>query len=289
MPEWCYNIPEWVPATIERLRESMQRTLGLDQIQALQKLRANIQNPDQLLEAEGPVVIGTSRSMEQGLRLLGEMTKYNILQYVSVAEVANMVGVDRIPAEVFDYESDRLTPSHMPGEQTVDREGNQVSSKYGRDQRAKVFAENLEYVVLPHSLHEIAQNHERLNLLALMGRGPEIFPVDPETLGNKFNVDWGKLEGATIKDKYVSFMKLQLETQADLAKLKEALMPPPPPPPEGEEGASAGAGGGNGQAGAPILPTPKAPVGRPATFKQNPQAKQKGLASGGRVVLSTSG
>jgi len=284
MPEWTYNIPEWVPGTIERLRESIHRTLGLDQIQSLQKLRANIQNPEQLLDAEGPVVIGTSRSMEQGLRLLGEMTKFNVLQYMSVGEVINMIGADKIPGDVFDYEPDLLVPSHLPGEQTTNANGETVLSVYGRDQRARIFGENLEYTVSPHSLHEIAQNHERLNLLALMGRGPEVFPVDPETLGSKFNIDWGQLEGSTIKDKYLSYMKLQIETKADLQQLATTLMPPPPPQP-GEE---AGAGGGNGEAGAPIASPPKQPVGRPATFQSNPQAKQKGLASGGRVVLSTS-
>lgn len=285
MPEWCYNIPDWVPASIERLRESIHRTLGLDQIQSLQKLRANIQNPEQLLDAEGPVVIGTSRSMEQGLRLLGEMTKYNVLQYMPTGVIVEMVGADKIPASVFDYEPDSLIPSHLAGETTIDADGKNVPSAFGRDTRARVFADNLEYVVVPHSLHEIAQNHERLNLLALMGRGPEIFPVDPETLGNKFNIDWGQLEGSTIQEKSLSWAKMQVEAKAELQKLANELMPPPPPQ---EEGQPATGGPSNGGAGAPVLPPPKAPVGRPSTFKSNPQAEQKGLASGGRVVLNTS-
>src|ERR1019366_8215808 len=119
-------------------------------------------------------------------------------------------------------------------------------------------------------LHEIAQNRERLNILALMGKGPDVFPVDPETLAAKFDLQWGNLDGSTIKDKYVSWMKLKIETQGELKKLAEAEGLVPPPGAEGEG---------------------KKPQGRPQTAKQNPKVKQKGVgnATPGRAVISTSG
>ena len=218
MPEWCYNIPEWVPGTIERLRESINRTLGLDQIQSLQKLRANIQSPEKLLDAEGPVVIGTSRSMEQGMRTIGEMTKFEVLQYMPTGVVVQMVGAEQVPHQVFDYDPSSLIPSHAPGEPTITADGETPPSAFGRSARARMFAENLEYVVMPHSLHEIAQNRERLNLLALMGKGPDIFPVDPETLGNKFDIRWGSLDGSTIMEKYKSYAKEEATASSRISK-----------------------------------------------------------------------
>ena len=270
MPEWCYQIPEQEFKVVELLHEAIQRGLGLDQIQALQKLRANIQSPEKLLEAEGPVVIGTSRSMERGLRELGEMTKYNVLQYMPTGVVIQYVGADQVPQLVFDYEPASLIPSHAPGEATTNAEAEPVPSAFSRDERARQFADNVEYVVVPHSLHEIAQNRERLNLLALVGKQ---FPIDPETMATKFDIpNWGSLDGSTIKDKLLSWQKEQLQMQAELQKVAAGLGLQQP---GGDEG------GGHGATG-------KA-KGRPSSNAQNPKAKQKGQASGGRVVLSTSG
>jgi hypothetical protein len=277
MPEWCYSIPEQEFKTLETLQQSINRSLGLDQIQALQKLRANIQSPEKLLEAEGPVVIGTSRAMERGLRELGEMTKYNVLQYMPTGVVIQHVGVDQIPQMVFDYDAASLVPSHLPGEPDTKDDivdgvavNTPVPSAFDQTERARTFADNLEYIVVPHSLHEIAQNRERLNILALMGKGPDVFPVDPETLGNKFDIQWGTLDGSTIKEKYVSFLREKLIAQGELKKLAEAEGLVPPPGMEGEG---------------------KKPQGRPQTAKQNPKAKQKGIgnATPGRAVISTSG
>ena len=275
MPEWCYNIPEWVTGTSDRLRDTLKRSLGLDQIQALQKLRANIQQPEKLLESEGPVMIGSSRSMERSFRDLGEMTKFNVLQYLSTAEAIRIVGFDQIPPETLDMEADSLVPSHLPGEPTTDALGSPSTSRFSRAERARHLAENMEFNITPHSLHEIAQRERRLNILALLGKG---VPVDPETLANEFGIpNWGSLEGSTIKEKVVAYAKEQAIAKAEIMKLEQGLVlslgiiPPEP----GGGGASHGATG--------------KPEGRPNTYKKNPQVKQKGTASGGRAVLSTSG
>ena len=267
MPEWCYNVPEWVFKVIELLQNSLSKQLGLDQIQALAKLKSNIDNPEKLLDAEGPVAIGTSRSMEQGLRDLGVMMKYLIIQYMTTARTMQYVGANGIAPEVFDYDPDTITPSHMTGETTFDEEGKPIESKVDKYTRAKNFANNLRYFITPHSLHYIAQKEMKLNLLALLGKG---VPVDPETIAGQFDLpNWGTIDGSTIKEKVFAWAKEQLTAKADIAKLEKALGLGPPP----EQG-----GGGQGAGG-----------GRPATFKKNPKPKQKGTASGGRVVLSTSG
>ena len=271
MPEWCYNIPEWVSKHIEMLQGTISKQLGLDQIQSLQKLKANIDDPEKLLDAEGPVAIGSSRSMEMGLRDLGEMQKYNIIQYMTTPRVMQYVGATGIAPDVFDYAPDMITPSHLPGEQTIDTDGQHVESKTDPMTRAKTFAKNLRFFITPHSLHYIAQKQMKLNLLALIGKG---VPIDPETIAAQFDLpNWGSIEGSTIKEKVFNWMKEQLEQKADLAKLEKGLGLGPPPEEAGKPGPHPG------QAGA----------GRPSTNKTAPKAKQKGTASGGRVVLSTSG
>lgn len=268
MPEWCYNIPEWLFKVIEILQNSIQRQLGLDQIKALEKLRANVQDPEKMLEAEGPVVMGTSRSMEVGLRDMGEMMKYLILQYMTTGRIMQIVGAEAIAPEVFDYAPDMVIPSHLPGEQTIDAEGKPIPSTMDVFTRAKTFAKNIRYFITPHSLHYIAQNKFKLNLLAAQGKG---VVIDPETMAHAFEIpNWGSIDGSTVKEKVFNWAKEQLTEKADIAKLEKALGLAPPPE-EGKPGPKPGAGG------------------RPATNQKSPKAKQKGPASGGRVVVSTSG
>jgi hypothetical protein len=115
-------------------------------------------------------------------------------------------------------------------------------------------------------LHYIAQKEMKLNLLALLGKG---VPVDPETIAGQFDLpNWGSIDGSTIKEKVFAWAKEQVTEKAEIAKLEKALGLGAPP----EQGPGQGAGGG---------PKP--------TNKRNPKVKQKGTASGGRVVLSTSG
>ena len=195
--------------------------------------------------------------------------KFNIIQYMTTGRIMQYVGADQIAPEVFDYSPEMVTPSHMPGEQTIDGEGKPTESKTSKFIRAKTFANNLRYFITPHSLHYIAQKEQKLNLLALLGKG---VPVDPETIAGQFDLpNWGSIEGSTIKEKVFNWAKEQLTEKADLAKLEKALGLGPPPDEAGKPGPAPGHGGA------------------PASNKKPPKAKQKGTASGGRVVLSTSG
>jgi hypothetical protein len=182
------------------------------------------------------------------------------------------VGATGIAPEVFDYAPDMITPSHLPGEQTIDSNGQEVASTADKLTRSRTFAKNLRFFITPHSLHYIAQKEMKLNLLALLGKG---VPVDPETIAAQFDLpNWGNIEGSTVKEKVFNWAKEQLTEKAQLAKLEQALGLGAPPE----------ASGGGGKPG----PKPGA-GGRPATNAKNPKLKQKGAASGGRVVMSTSG
>jgi hypothetical protein len=267
MPEWCYNIPEWLFKVIELLQNSIMRQLGLDQIKALEKLRANIQDPEKALDAEGPVVMGTSRSMEMGLRDLGEMMKWSVPQYMTVGRIMQYVGPESIAPEIFDYSPESLTPSHLPGEQTINEQGEHVPSAVDPYVRLRNFLQSLRYFITPHSLHYIAQNKFKLNLLAAQGKG---VIVDPETMANAFEIpNWGSIEGSTVKEKVFNWAKEQLTEKAEIAKLAKAL----------------GMGGDDDGEHKPGPPPGQG--GRPQTNQNAPKAKQKGAASGGRVVVTT--
>jgi hypothetical protein len=269
MPEWCYNIPEWLFKVIEILQNSIQKQLGLDQIKALEKLKGNLQDPEKGLDAEGPVVMGTSRSMEMGLRDMWNIVKFLILQYKTTADIMQIVGAESIAPEVFDYAPDKVIPSHLPGEQTFDETGTATPSKVDVFTRAKTFAKNLKYFITPHSLHYIAQNKFKLNLLAASDKG---VVIDPETMAHAFEVpNWGSIDGATVKEKVFNWAKEQITEKAEIAKLSKALGLVEPEDEGGKPGPKKGDGG------------------RPASNKKPPKVKQKGAQGGGRVVVSTSG
>ena len=267
-PEWCYNIPEWVMKIVEFLQASIMRQLGHDQIKSLEKLRANISDPEKLLDAEGPTVMGTSRSMERGFRDLARIFLGLVVQYMPVGVLADYVGVDAIAPATFDYKPYSIIPSHLEGEQTTDAEGNPVESGVTESERAKNFLRNIRVSVTPHSMHYIAQAQKKLNLLALLGKG---VPIDPETLANEFDLsNWGSIEGSTIKEKVLNWAKEKLTDEAEIAKLQHALGMDPPDP-AGKPGPKPGAPGS----------------GRPPVKPGAGAVKQKGAASGGRAVVAT--
>jgi len=119
-------------------------------------------------------------------------------------------------------------------------------------------------------MHYIAQSKQKLNLLALIGKG---VPIDPETLATQFDIpNFGTIEGSTVIEKIFNWAKMQLENKANLAKLAKGLGL------GDEEDGAKKPGPKPGQPGA----------GHPSSNKKNPQAKQKGVQSGGRVVMKTS-
>jgi hypothetical protein len=134
--------------------------------------------------------------------------------------------------------------------------------------RAKTCAKNLKFFITPHSIHYIAQAKQRLDLLALLGKG---VPVDPETIANQFDLpNWGSIDGATIQEKVFNWAKMQVEERAKIAKLEKSLGLAPPEEPEkpGPKPGQAGSG---------------APPKKPGQGK----VKQKGPSGGGRAVVAT--
>ena len=214
--------------------EALDSQLGVHDAMALAKLRAvgSMDDLEKLVEASGPIIEDMSRSMEPPMRDLGVMVKYLILQYYTTPRVMQIVGPDGVTPEVFDYDPSSLVPSHMPGE---DPDSPSSSSAL---QRARTFADNLRFFILPNSLHELSQMTMKLGLIQL--RKAHVM-IDSQTIAESWNIpNYGSIDGNTVIERWQSEQEMQLEFAARMKELAGALgvgVPPggasPGKPPEG--------------------------------------------------------
>lgn len=267
LPENLLEVPPWFFTLMQHYNEGMDYQLGLKDIAALAKLRANADaaSLDKILEVQGPIVQDISRDMEQSMRDAGEMTKYLILQYMTSQRVMQYVGEDGITPETFDYDPESLIPSHMPSEAEKFKSGE--GSGVPKTERARYFAENLRFTVTPYSIHEITATTKKLAYIQLKKAGVWI---SNQTIAEAWNVpNYGGTGGNTETDKYWLEKEIELEHMARLKEVGEGIM------------GGAGGGGGGGVPGA----GGGAPVGRPSSFQSSPRMKQKG---DGRGTIATS-
>lgn len=183
VPPEVYAIEESDFKFYEILQTARQYQLGLKDVVALSKAKvlaaAKGDQLETLLEAAGPIVKDISRSMERSCGMIGQQLKYLILQYMTTAELMQFVGEDGVTANVFDYEPESIVPSHMPHEIPHDENEKPGPSRYSRIERARWFADNLKFFMVPNSLHEITQMTHRLLLLQLRRAG---LPIDSQTI-----------------------------------------------------------------------------------------------------------
>lgn len=214
VPPEVYKIDPEILQFADRLRESRQYQLGIKDIVALAKARALGKGADEneaLLEAQGPIVKDMSRSMERGLSRIGQQMKFLVLQYKTVPEIMQYVGEDGVTEEIFDYDPLSLIPSHMPGEAATDPlTETPRPSTYTKMERARWFAGNLKFTLLPHSVHEITQMSHRLILLQDRKAG---LPIPAETIFESQNL-------GDIEDMKRKFYEEQAETVVEAIKLQ---------------------------------------------------------------------
>jgi hypothetical protein len=182
VPPEVYQVAPEVLAFKKELAEARQYQLGIRDVVSLAKARALGKGQDELdlkLEAAGPIVRDISRSMERSLSRIGGQLKYLVMQYMDVPRLMQYVGEDEITQEILDYDPLSLIPSHLPGEKTTDSNERPVVSQHSKLKRARWFAENLKFFMLPNSVHEITQMTHRLLLLQLRKAG---LPIDSQTL-----------------------------------------------------------------------------------------------------------
>lgn len=235
-PEVLKITPESM-AMIQYLEGALDSQMAVHDAMALAKMRSltSLDDIEKVMEANGPIIEDMSRSMEPPMRDLGIMTKYNVLQYYTTARVMQIVGPDGITPQVFDYDPSSLVPSHMPGENP------DAPSAADRITRARTFADNLEFFILPNSLHELTQTTMKLGLIQLKKAGVKI---DSQTIAEAWNVpNYGTISGSTVMERFASEQEMDIEFAGRMHQIAgaEGLLPPAPPsnpvgrPPSGQE------------------------------------------------------
>jgi hypothetical protein len=209
-------------AMIQYLEGALDAQLGVRDAMALVKARTagSMDDMEKVLEALGPIIEDISRSMEPPMRDLGVMVKYLILQYYTTPRIMQIVGPDGVTPEVFDYNPASLVPSHMPGEAP------ESPSAANAIQRARVFADNLRFFIMPNSLHEITQMSMKLGLIQLKKAG---VMIDSQTIAEAWNIpSWGRIPGNTVLERWKAEQEMQIEFAARMKEVGESLSLMPP-------------------------------------------------------------
>lgn len=252
IPMEVLTVPGQIPEFRTHLEDTMDHQMGIKDIMGLAKARASGgsgNEMEKLMEASGPIVKDISRTMERSMRDLGEMIKYNVLQYYTSSRVMRLVGPDGITPQTFDYDPDSLIPSHLEGESP------DAPSLHTKMERAKNFANALTFFITPNSLHAITQMSRQLLYLQLKKAN---FPMDSRTIAEAMDIpNFGnKPDGNTVLERWINEQEMQLELASRMAQLKSSLPGLDAPSPMG------GPGGGKQK-------------GRPPSGGAPPSIKQK--------------
>jgi len=249
----------------KELQADMDYTLQTRDIVELGKARALGKGMDQLealINANGPRVKDMSRGMEKSVCELAGQVKFLILQYMDTSRLIPFITESGLN-EVFDYDPSTLVPSHLPGEDPHDAQGNPVGSPSTRIQRARWMAQNMVFTLTPHSIHELHQMSYRLMLMQLRQRGYPIAACD--VLEANDVPDVRRATGSTTQERFYSEKEEELEELVKIQAVAQGL---------GIDMNALGGGGG------------KQPTGRKPSGQAPPSLKTKG---DGRPVVSESG
>ena len=277
VPPETYRIEPEIMAWREALQAELDYQTQSRDVVELGKAQALGKGMDQLealISANGPLVKDMSRCMEDSLGKVGSQVGWLILQYMPTSRIMQYVGLDGMTPQVFDYNPNSVIPSHMPGEIIHDSNEKMIESKYTQQQRAKWFAENIQFYLMPHSVHEITQMTYRLMLLQLRQRGA---PISWATIMQSCEIpNVSTPDGNTEQDKFAAEKAVEIEQMVKAQLLIKML---------GIEDGLVQAAGPN------VIPPQGTPNGsttqggRPATLAVPPHQEVKG---NGRPVVSTS-
>lgn len=252
--------PAYIMDTMKYLNDQQDWIIGARDVMGLAKTK---QIPsegtiDKLLEMAGPLAQDMTRSMEEGMRVLGDQRRWLNLQFQSKRRLFYLLGVDNVTEEMFDFDPGNLIPSHMP-----DEDPQAGPSRYNQIQRAREFGGELYYHVTAHSMARTQSMSQKLIMLQLYQRN--LLPSDPWSVAEDFEIEgFGpKPEGATNR------MELWIEWERAKAKIAAEA--------QAQMGAAQQAQEGGGE--------PQAPQGRPNANTKAPQIRVKG---DGRSTVTTS-
>ena len=272
VPPEVYRVTPETLAVRKLWEESMDYTLQSRDIVELAKARALGKGMDQIeamISASGPVVKDMCRDMEKSLGQVGGQVGWLILQYETTARLINLIGVDDVTMEVFDYDPSKIIPSHMKGEDPHDPITQEARpSAYTDMERARWWAGNIAFYVTPHSAHEITQMSYRLMLLQGKQRG---LPISNGTTMQSMEIPDVKIaKGNFEQDRFYAEKEEEIEHAARMAKIAQV--------------AGVDQGVINMLGGNPSGSGPKG--GRPPSGNKPPKQETK---AGGRPIISESG
>jgi hypothetical protein len=182
-----------------------------------------------------------------------------------------VVGEDGMTMEAFDYKPDSMVPSHLPGEDPGS-DSAPKPSKTSTIERARIFANNLRFLITPRSLHELTQLSMRLGLIQLKKAGVQI---DSQTIADAWSVpNYGVIPGSTVQEKFKNEQEANLIFAAKMKELGMSLTD------QGQMNMSGAQAGGKQQEG-------RQPSGHAApALKEKPDGRSTITESegGGRVV-----
>lgn len=204
-------------AMLDKLENTMDAQMAIHDVTSLAKLRAvgSMDDIEKIIEANGPIVEDMSRSMEAPMRDLAVMVKYDILQYYTTPRIMRIVGSSGVTLDTFDYDPSSLIPSHLPGE-NVER-----PSIYNAAQRARNVADNLDFYIMPNTLHEIHQMTMKLGLIQLRKAGVKI---SSQALAEAWGIpNYGQFEGNTEIERFQDEQEMDLIFAARMKEVAEAI------------------------------------------------------------------
>lgn len=210
---------------IEHLERTMDHQMGVAEMQAMALARGVVAQEDlqqRLEQASGPVAMEITRDVERFISRIGNQTKFIIPQYMPTSRIMAYVGPDKVTQHTFDYDPEKLIPSHLPNEGDIhDNKQNPKSSKYSMQERAMWFCQNLQFMIAPHSAHEIVQMAHKLGLIQLKKAGIQI---SSKTIAEAWNVaNFGGPEGNTEYERFFNEQEDMVKQSIRLQQFAEAL------------------------------------------------------------------
>ncbi|MGH7184478.1 MAG: hypothetical protein ACREJN_21240 [Nitrospiraceae bacterium] len=282
VPDTVLRVAPEIFSAIEHLEHTMDYQMGINDITALTRARGLVGQEDaidKLAQANGPVAMEITRSVERFLSSIGNQTKYIIPQYYPTQRVMQYVGPDKVTKHTFDYDPMKLIPSHLPDEGMEAHDEKQLPkpSRYTQQQRARWFCDNLQFTIAPHTAHELVQMAHKLGLLQLKKAGVQI---SSRTIAEAWNVgNFGGPDGNTEYDRFYAEQEDVAKHAIRIQQLAEDLKNAGGQPSPALSAALAIATGGQPQ------------EGRPPTGLEAPRMVQKADVNGGgtRTAVSQSG
>jgi hypothetical protein len=286
LPSESYDVGNGHFEFVNETENKVKEILGLPDLQALQQAR-QIPASDtvsQFFSQAGAIVTSMSRGLDPVLKFIADCNRYYFYQFYDITRRIRILGQDGTTKEDFDYDPSTLIPQSLPNEPMDDR-GIYKSTLF---ERAKHHLTNFRTTIEATSLHQITHMQRKLLLLQATKLIPGYPMIDPETLARELDIpNWGHLDGDTIQEKVLEFMKSQVQFQlmSQAEQMKLQLMVQAMAQQASPQGQIAGA---LGQVGEALQNESQlgihAPVGHPPNFSAPPKL----VNNNGNTTITTS-